>query len=193
MQKDTQSIAPSEATTLVDDGKLQEQRTTLTGKPIEYEHDHFSGMMLGDGGGFGTTSAGANLLPPGYTDKSLVRIPIKMSDVHGTEDTSHGTDIKVEKKGGLFGRFSSKRREANNDIKVVMMSRGDYLKYWAKDDKGNFLDSVVEPPEGRAEWLRQQLELNDQMMREDPSLGKPRSSSSSKSKSATVIAAMTAT
>lgn len=42
----------------------------------------------------------------------------------------------------------------------------------AKDKNGQYLDSVVEPPEGRQEWLRQQLELNDEMKKNDPSLGK---------------------
>ena len=174
MSKDTQSIAPSEATTLVnDDGKQQEERTSLTGGQIKYKHDHHSGMMLGDGGGWAAPGVGANLLPPGYTDKSRVRIPIKRADFEDAPPSSDiGSDIKTEKKGGLFSKFSSKRKEANDDIVVVMMSRGDYLKYWAKGADGKFLDSVVEPPEGRKEWMRKQLELNEEMKRQDPTLGK---------------------
>ena len=174
MSKDNHSIAPSEATTLVgDDGKQQQERTTLTGKPIVQQHDHYSGMMLGEGGEFAAPGVGANLLPPGYTDKSRVSIPIKLSDVE--DRLSEENPIKPEKKGGLFSKFSSKRREPSEDIKVVMMSRGDYLKYWAKGKDGKFLDSVVEPPKGRKEWLRQQLELNEEMKRNDPTLGKQKS------------------
>lgn len=172
MSKDTQSIAPSEATTLVnDDVKQQEERTSLTGGQIRYQHDSHSGMMLGDGGGFAAPGVGANLLPPGYTDKSRVRIPIKRVDFEDVPP-DQGSDIKTEKKGGLFSKFSSKRKEANDDIVVVMMSRGDYLKYWAKGADGKFLDSVIEPPEGRKEWMRKQLELNEEMKRQDPTLGK---------------------
>lgn len=96
-------------------------------------------------------SAGANLLPPAYNDNSLVRIPIRMSDVDETE-------IRPMKKRGLFGRKSS----SAVDMKVVMMSQGDYLKYWAKGEDGNFLPTVQVPPEGRKEWFRKQMELNEQ-------------------------------
>ena len=43
----------------------------------------------------------------------------------------------------------------------MAMSRGDYLKYWAKGDDGKFRDGVVEPPEGRAEWLANALERQE--------------------------------
>lgn len=185
MDKGTHSIAASEATTLVDE-KPQAERTSLTGGPIKYEHDALSNVMLGDGGGFGAASVGANRLPFGYTDQSLVRIPIKMSDVDDV--ASSGNDVQHEKKGGLFSKFSSKRKEKNEEIVVVMMSRGDYLKYWAKDENGKFRDSVVEPSEGRKEWLRRQLELNEEMKRQDPSLGKG-NPKNSYSKSGNVVTA----
>lgn len=174
MSKDSQSAAASEASTLVGNNGEEDKyqgRTTITGKPIKYDHDNLSNMMLGDGGG-AFPSVGANHLPYGYTDKSLTRIPIKMSDV---EDPSEGSDIhdpSEKKKRGFLSKFSSHRKKDNDEIKVVMMSRGDYLKYWAKGNDGKFLDSVVEPPEGRKEWLRKQLELNEEMVRNDPSLGK---------------------
>ena len=41
------------------------------------------------------------------------------------------------------------------------MSRGDYLKYWAKGEDGKFKEGVVEPPEGRAEWLANALERQE--------------------------------
>jgi len=46
-------------------------------------------------------------------------------------------------------------------MKIVAMSRGDYLKYWVKGEDGEFKDSVVEPPEGRAEWLANALERQE--------------------------------
>lgn len=169
MSKDTHSIASSEAATLAgNNGKQQEEHTTLHGRPIRRDHDNLSNMMLGDGAGASPT-VGANLLPPGFTDRSRVHIPIKMSEIEGGAPDS--SEVKAEKKGGLFKKFSGKRKD-DEEIKVVMMSRGDYLRYWAKGNDGKYLDSVVEPPEGRKEWLRKQLELIEQMKRDDPSLGK---------------------
>lgn len=55
-----------------------------------------------------------------------------------------------------------------DDMKIVAMSRGDYLKYWVKGADGKFKDSVVEPPEGRAEWLANALERQER-----EGLGKP--------------------
>ena len=123
MAKDTPSLAPSEAATLAYDADLHEERTTLTGKSIGYTHDSMSGMMLDGGGGFAATGAGANLSPPGYTDRNLVSIPIKMSDVEGE------SDVKAVKKNDFFSKLSSKRNQANDDFKVVEMSREDYSKY----------------------------------------------------------------
>ena len=45
---------------------------------------------------------------------------------------------------------------------MVAMSQEDYLRYWAKDDNGKYLSSVEEPPQGRVEWLRYQIRVNDQ-------------------------------
>ena len=157
-------MASSEATTLVNDG---EQRTTLTGKPIQQNHDHYTNVMMSDSAAPWVGNAGANLLPPGYTDKSLVRIPIKTSDVEPSE-------VKpAAKKGGFFRKLSNVMGDNSgsaSDMKMVMMSRGDYLKYWAKGDDGKFLPTVEEPPEGRKEWLRKQLELNEEWKKQDPSL-----------------------
>jgi hypothetical protein len=155
------------------------QRTTLTGKPLNHENDNLSGVMLGDGGaGFNAGTVGANLLPPGYTDASRVRVPIKLSDIPGYDTHSLDTDsLKKEsqKKTGFFRKLSNAfadKSDSKDEIKVVMMSRGDYLKYWAKGEDGKFLPSVQEPPEGRREWVRKQLELNEVMKIDNLLLGK---------------------
>ncbi|KAK5110287.1 hypothetical protein LTR62_006140 [Meristemomyces frigidus] len=130
-------------------------RTTLTGKPIAYNHDSLSNVMTSDGG---FSSAGANLLPPGYTDDSVVHIPIKMSDIQG----QHPVQPQVEKKRSLFRKLSnavSIKQSSAEEFKVVTMRRGDYLKYWAKGEDGKFLPSVVEPLEGRRKWVERQLEF----------------------------------
>lgn len=160
MAKDTASIAASEVSTLPEYSK--EQPTTFLGKPIKYTHDHHTSMMYAEGGGFGDSGAGANLLPPGFTDKSLVRIPIKLKDLNPNPVQ------EAPKKRGLFRRSSS----TDEEFKSVMMSRGDYLKYWAKGEDGNFLPSVQEPPEGRQMWFEKQLEMNEEWKKNDPYIGK---------------------
>ena len=164
--------------------EMEGERTTLTGNPIpDREHDNHTTMMTAEGG-FGMGAAGANLLPPGYTDKSLVRIPIRQSDLEPEPEEAENSDvyspeIQMTKKGVFGGLFkglknktsSSRQRQREGGFQMVMMSRGDYLKYWAKGDDGKFLPNVQEPPGGRKEWLQRQLEINEEWKRNDPSLG----------------------
>lgn len=158
----------STAPTLVPDGSPGPQvRTTLTGRPLKYEHDNFSNMMTD--GSFGDGMSGANLLPPGYTDSSLVHIPIKIRQyLDPIGSPSVGNDVKREqpRKGSVWSRVSrtvsgGSGRKADDEMRVIQMSRGDYLKYWAKGEDGEFRKGVVEPPEGRAEWLSRTLEKQD--------------------------------
>lgn len=131
-------------------------RTTLTGQPIAYKHDALTNVAVGDAGFVGGGAAGANLLPHGYTDDSIVRIPLKISDIEGEQPPA-----KQEKKKGLMRRLSnaiSLGDKASGEIRVVTMTRGDYLKHWAKGEDGKFLPTVEEPSEGRKEWVRKQLE-----------------------------------
>lgn len=46
------------------------------------------------------------------------------------------------------------------------------FRYWAKGDDGKFLPNVVEPPQGRREWVKDQLEKNQEWIRQDPELAK---------------------
>lgn len=170
------------------------QRTTLTGRPIESHHDSLSGLLT-EGSIVGGASVGANLLPPGYTDSSLVHIPIRVGDYLPISQTTAsassdvdsemspaydlGNDVKrepsrkesvwsrVSKRVGGCGKSSSRagsgsgQGSKDDGLRVVDMSRGDYLKYWAKGEDGKFRDGVVEPPGGRAEWLAGMLERQD--------------------------------
>jgi hypothetical protein len=153
----------------------QQQRTTLTGRPIQpYSHDTLTNMFCGE-----SFQIGANTLPPGYTDTSLVHIPIKVTEYLGSpkaissqsqtqaQDLGYDPIKREPRKGSVFSRLSSKLSGSGHGgkdtdgLRVVAMSRGDYLKYWAKGEDGKFLDSVVEPPGGRAEWLASALEWQD--------------------------------
>lgn len=75
---------------------------------------------------------------------------------------------KAKKGGGVFSKISSKMSGGKKDssassdgLKIIAMSRGDYLKYWAKGEDGQFRDDVVDPPGGRAEWLAAALERQE--------------------------------
>lgn len=152
-----------------------EERTTLTGRPLQYEHDSLSNVVSGE-----SFLVGANTLPPGYTDSSLVHIPIKtvLYLAPATQSQYLENDVKHSspRKGSALSRLSSKlssgiatKTDDADGMKIVAMSRGDYLKYWAKGENGGFKDGVVEPPGGRAEWLANALERQER-----EGLGKPK-------------------
>ena len=160
-----------------------EVRTTLTGNPIptgaDRKHDHHTNMMMAEGGGgLSMGGAGANLLPPGYTDKTMVRIPIREADLEPepepaaqeyqySDTASPEVQTSSSRKGSFGGMFnnlkksiSARQRERESGFQMVDMTRGDYLKYWVKGKDGKFLDSVQEPPEGRREWVCYELVLH---------------------------------
>lgn len=167
---------------------FSEERTTLTGQPIPEgrSHDPYN-MLMGDGIGLADIGmAGANTLPLGYTNNSLVRVPVRGADLEPAEPDQEAGDsdiytpeVQVTKKsrlGGLFKGLKEKttsprqKQREGGDIRMVMMSRGDYLQYWAKGQDGKFLPNVVEPSEGRRRWVENQLELNKEWIEKDPSL-----------------------
>ncbi|EME48474.1 hypothetical protein DOTSEDRAFT_67495 [Dothistroma septosporum NZE10] len=165
---DTSSTAPtlfsdaaSAAPTLMYDPN-DEPRTTLTGQPIpQQQHSSLSSMTYSEGGIGVTSAAGANLLPPGYTDSSMVRVPIKTADY--ASPSFH--DIKPEKRRSFFSKLKT-GSSSEVEVKVIAMSRLEYLKYWVKGEDGKFRADVVEPPEGRAAWVRMQLEINEKWREE---------------------------
>ena len=151
-----------------------EDRPTLTGRPLQYEHDSLSNTVSGE-----SFLVGANTLPPGYTDSSLVHIPIKtalyLAPTTQSQDVENDAKRTPPRKGSALSRLSGKLQNGivakTNDadgMKIVAMSRGDYLKYWVKGENGDFKNGVVEPPEGRAEWLANALERQER-----EGLGKP--------------------
>jgi hypothetical protein len=170
------TLVPSDSTST---SRPEESRTTLTGRPIKYQHDSLSNMSSGE-----SPYAVANTLPPGYTDNSLVHIPIKTALYLPPAPQAEAVENDVKHpphKGSAFSRFSSKLQNGiatkTNDadeMKIVAMSRGDYLRYWAKGADGNFKDNVVEPPEGRAEWLANALERQERegLVKPNPRMSK---------------------
>ncbi|KAL9083120.1 MAG: hypothetical protein Q9165_008650 [Trypethelium subeluteriae] len=168
---------------------LDLDRFTATGQPMpRYQHDHYTNMMSH---GSGSTTAGANLLPFRYTDASIITIPIDLSELPPDRSASlpdspspaidETPSEKPKEKRGRAGSFlrrissatqGEKEKKSKKEIKAVRMTRGEYLQYWAKDEKGNYREGVVDPPGGRKEWVRKQVELNEEWDREDREKGR---------------------
>ncbi|KAF2717497.1 hypothetical protein K431DRAFT_288466, partial [Polychaeton citri CBS 116435] len=98
--------------------------------------------------------------PPSY---SVVRVPIKASDLE--KPSPSGAEAAIQRnpitttKTGLRGKYARSRPE--NDFRIVEMRKSDYELYWQKGPDGEYLPSIIEPPQGRREWLRKQLEMNE--------------------------------
>lgn len=168
-------------------------KTTLHGKPMQTQTDATSRSMEG---GLGP---GPNTSHPGFTDKSLVRIPIKVSDYLDLEAEEEAAKAKAEetqstlsdtstlqagdpsiqrpeKEHKVLGIFRSRSPKPSHNrkgpgfegFKAVLMTRGDYLRYWNKNEDGEWDAAVTEPPEGRAEWLRKQLVWQEEWSRSAP-------------------------
>ena len=126
------------------------QRFTATGRPApKFKHSGLQNL-----GGDGYTSP--QLLPRRYTDDSI--IPAIVTDVETFEKSAEAEAGK--KKGGFFSKFKGKKEEeVGSDgqkkgvTKVVYMPRREYLKYFAKDEKGEYIGS-----EPYRRWTEAELE-----------------------------------
>ena len=109
------------------------------------------------------------LLPKRYTDDSI--IPAIVTDVVPNEKSVEEEGTK--KKGGFFGKFKGKKGGDELDAlgqkkgitRVVYMPRRDYLKYFAKDENGNYIGS-----EPYRRWTEGELE--EQFAKYKPAVGK---------------------
>jgi hypothetical protein len=81
-----------------------------------------------------------------------VHLPIRIADYHNEPNYNPSFRQRLRDKVA-----SSDDQRAQ----WVSMSRDNYIAYWAKDEDSNFLSDVREPAQGRVEWLRHQLRLND--------------------------------
>lgn len=116
-----------------------------------------------DGFGSGT----ANMLPHRFTDDSMLTIPIPAKDLEeamSTQETAGPVYHEEQKKSSArswFRRKSSAQKErmgGKGGITMVKMTRGEYLRFWAKGEDGRYLEGVVAPAEGRREWVRRKME-----------------------------------
>jgi hypothetical protein len=103
-------------------------RFTATGRPFkepsrrEKAATTFDLVMASDSV---LSTAGVNHLPVKFTDKSVISIPVLPKG---------GAQIETPKKK----RFWSRRKSENNNFVMKEMTRGEYLKNYAKDDQGKY-------------------------------------------------------
>ncbi|GAM86327.1 hypothetical protein ANO11243_043410 [Dothideomycetidae sp. 11243] len=113
-------------------------------------------LNTGDAGfaGGAAGSAGANVAPRKFTGGSVIKVPVRKADL-----VSSGQDDAVPQQKEKKGLFSLKKGK-KEDLGFVMvpMSSDEYKAFFAKGDDGAWLPDVVEPPGGRAEWVRKRME-----------------------------------
>lgn len=140
-----QSSTPNELPKL---SEYDLQHFTATGGPAPRFKASSLAYMAGD------MSSVPQLLPKRYTDDSI--IPAIISDVIPSPKAPEASS-KPAKKPGLFRKLkgSSKKEPGPEDklLKVVYMPRRDYLKWFARDKKGNYSGS-----EEHRRWTEDELE-----------------------------------
>lgn len=125
------------------------QRFTATGQPYKpKDQNDNSGMMFADT--FAAGSAAANTLPFKFTDDSKLTIPVLpngRTEIVRDDTSSMTNDVKEEKSRGFFRKLSTStsssksNKKKNSDFVMKDMTRREYLKHYAKDDKGRYCGS----------------------------------------------------
>jgi hypothetical protein len=118
---------------------------TATGRPVPV----FKGSALSNLGGMMYTAP--QLLPKRYTDDSI--IPAIIKDVIPSENKV----VEPKKKKGFLGKLKgAKKEETKNEngvLRVVFMPRREYQKYFARDEKGEYIGT-----EPYRQWTEEELE-----------------------------------
>lgn len=121
------------------------QRFTAAGRPKPNFDPSISNTDFGMFTGGGTP----NLLPFRFTDDSIINVPIPLEDLEDEpEEQAPGTERRSSWMGRIGRKMAGKEKQK---IRNVKMTRGEYLKYWAKDEHGNYVGT--EPEEmGKQIW-----------------------------------------
>lgn len=130
------------------------QNFTATGRPLRasnaFNQGGFAGGMAG-AESFGRSAP--NLLPVRFTDNSMISVPVlphaeptKVDDTASSiyTDYSDGPIKEQPKSRSRFSLSSSFRRKSSSkargqDFIIKEMTRGNYLKFYAKDDDGRYI------------------------------------------------------
>ncbi|KAG4441963.1 hypothetical protein IFR05_002582 [Cadophora sp. M221] len=133
------------------------QHFTATGRP----QPAFKPSGLANLGGHMYTMP--QLLPKRYTDDSI--IPAIITDVIPTQKAPETSGGKPEKKGGLLSKLKGSKKDEQKDkiMKVVYMPRREYQKWFARDEKGNYVGS-----EEHRRWTEEELEAEFAKYKPEP-------------------------
>lgn len=107
---------------------------------------------------------GVNHLPVKFTDDSIIRVPINIDKTYSSTKEGQDPESEQSHKRSFTDKLFGKKKD--DTIRVVKMTRGDYLKYWAKDDHGNY--TGTEPEEKGPELWRHILFNEDGSLKDDP-------------------------
>lgn len=98
-------------------------------------------------GGVGFTPQAPQFLPVKFNDDSIIPVPVLMAK----------SEAKGEEKQGFIGKMkgimSGSGKEKEGKLRVVYMPRREYLKYFAKDDDGNYIGT-----EPQRSWTDEELD-----------------------------------
>ncbi|KAI9673853.1 MAG: hypothetical protein M1817_002059 [Caeruleum heppii] len=131
---DAMSLSPSEAPTLVQEDGLK--RFTATGRPMP-EKQYWSNSD--------DPYSHVQSLPYKFTDEDYISVPVPAEEEKPSE---------VRQVTGRRPTFFMKLKQALSDrdgggsgkqkFRIVRMKRGDYLKYYARDEDGNYIGTEPE-------------------------------------------------
>ncbi|KAH7054469.1 hypothetical protein B0J12DRAFT_454318 [Macrophomina phaseolina] len=121
------------------------QHFTATGRP----KPSFDPSISNTDFGLFTGSGAPNLLPFRFTDDSIINVPVPAGYLEDeTESSPSPTERKSSWIGKIGRKLGGKERQKFVNLK---MTRGEYLKYWAKDENGNYIGTEPEGA-GRQIW-----------------------------------------
>lgn len=132
------------------------QNFTATGRPIPHPKDSRQGRAWQAYASADSLGQGpANFGPVRFTDDSVISIavmPPEGVEAKTVDDDSDEDDgpIKAEpkKKFGFFRRKSSAyAKKKDKPFVMKQVTRADYLKYYAKDDDGNYTGTMDPAPD----------------------------------------------
>ncbi|GME53097.1 hypothetical protein GTA08_BOTSDO05428 [Neofusicoccum parvum] len=114
------------------------QKFTAAGRP----KPNFDPSISNTDFGMFTGGGAPNLLPFRFTDDSIINVPIPLEDLEDEpEERAPGTERRSSWMGRIGRKMAGKEKQK---IRNVKMTRGEYLKYWAKDEHGNYVGTEPE-------------------------------------------------
>lgn len=154
------------------------QHFTATGRPFPSStSSNTNGFFGGYAAAESFGRAAPNLLPVRFTDASIISVPVlphaepsqSKPNAEDSDSDSNTNPVKESKHKSRFSISSFRRKSSSGnaakkgkqDFVIKEMTRGEYLKHYAKDDNGRFvgseepaIDCILNNEEDRVKWRR---------------------------------------